>query len=84
MARASGREPRGGGNGQRSHRGTGRLASGDASGAANFITTIGGFAPNQFAEGRLPTPLTELDAAFPDQSVFMQVGFTGPAATNTY
>jgi predicted amidohydrolase YtcJ len=51
-------------------------------GAANFITTIGGFTPNQFKEGRLPT-LTELDAAVPDQPVFIQVGFTGPAATNT-
>jgi predicted amidohydrolase YtcJ len=50
--------------------------------AANFITTIGGFTPNQFAEGRLPT-LKELDAAAPDQPVFIQVGFTGPAATNT-
>jgi predicted amidohydrolase YtcJ len=50
--------------------------------AANFITTIGGFTPNQFAEGRLPT-LTELDAAVPDQPVFTQVGFTGPATTNT-
>jgi predicted amidohydrolase YtcJ len=50
--------------------------------AANFITTIGGFTPNQFAEGRLPT-LTELDAAVPDQPVFIQVGFTGPATTNT-
>ncbi len=50
--------------------------------AANFITTIGGFTPHQFAEGRLPT-LAELDAAVPDQPVFIQVGFTGPAATNT-
>jgi predicted amidohydrolase YtcJ len=50
--------------------------------AANFITTIGGFTPNQFKEGRLPT-LKELDAAVPDQAVFIQVGFTGPAATNT-
>jgi predicted amidohydrolase YtcJ len=50
--------------------------------AANFITTIGGFTPNQFAEGRLPT-LAELDAAVPNQPVFIQVGFTGPATTNT-
>jgi len=52
------------------------------SGAADFITTIGGFTPNQFAEGRLPT-LAELDAAVPDRPVFLMVGFTGPAATNT-
>jgi predicted amidohydrolase YtcJ len=51
-------------------------------GAANFITTIGGFTPNQFKEGRLPT-LAELDAAVPNQPVFIQVGFTGPATTNT-
>jgi hypothetical protein len=50
--------------------------------AANFITTIGGFTPNQFTEGRLPT-LAELDAAVPDQPAFIMVGFTGPAATNT-
>lgn len=47
-----------------------------------FITTIGGFTPNQFKEGRLPT-LAELDAAVPHNPVFVQVGFTGPAATNT-
>jgi hypothetical protein len=52
-------------------------ASGD-----NFITTIGGFSPNQFKEARLPT-LAELDAAIPDHPVFVMVGFTGPAATNT-
>jgi predicted amidohydrolase YtcJ len=51
-------------------------------GAADFITTIGGFTPSQFAEGRLPT-LAELDAAVPDHPVFVMVGFTGPAATNT-
>ena len=50
--------------------------------AENFITTIGGFSPNQFKEVRLPT-LDELDAAVPDQPVFMLVGFTGPAVTNT-
>jgi len=50
--------------------------------ADNFITTIGGFSPNQFKEVRLPT-LKELDAAVPDQPVFIQVGFTGPAVTNT-
>jgi hypothetical protein len=51
-------------------------------GAASFITTIGGFSPNQFREVRLPT-LTELDAAVPDNPVFVMVGFTGPAATNS-
>ena len=50
--------------------------------AENFITTIGGFSPNQFKEVRLPT-LAELDAAVPDHPVFIQVGFTGPAVTNS-
>src|ERR1700722_15693581 len=50
--------------------------------ADNFITTIGGFSPNQFKEVRLPT-LAELDAATPHQPVFMMVGFTGPAVTNS-
>ncbi|MBO0830955.1 MAG: amidohydrolase family protein, partial [Actinobacteria bacterium] len=50
--------------------------------AADFITTIGGFSTNQFAETRLPT-LTELDAAVPDHPVYLSIGFTGPSATNT-
>jgi hypothetical protein len=50
--------------------------------ADSFITTIGGFSPNQFKEVRLPT-LAELDAAAPHQPVFMMVGFTGPAVTNS-
>ena len=50
--------------------------------AADFITTIGGFSTNQFAETRLPT-LTELDAAVPGHPVYISEGFTGPSATNT-
>jgi len=50
--------------------------------AADFITTIGGFAPIQFAEQRLPT-LPELDAAVPRHPVYLSTGFTGPSATNT-
>jgi predicted amidohydrolase YtcJ len=50
--------------------------------ADSFITTIGGFSPTQFKEGRLPT-LAELDAAVPHHPVFIQVGFTGPAVTNS-
>ncbi|WP_194910886.1 amidohydrolase [Catenulispora rubra] len=53
-----------------------------AAGASDFITTIGGFTPNQFAEKRLPT-LAELDDAVPDRPVYIQVGFTGPAVTNS-
>ena len=50
--------------------------------ADDFITTIGGFSPNQFKEVRLPT-LAELDAAVPDNPVYISVGFVGPSATNT-
>ncbi|KAK3984645.1 amidohydrolase family-domain-containing protein [Cladorrhinum sp. PSN332] len=48
-----------------------------------WITTIGGFSPNQLAPGlRLPT-LEELDAAAPDHPVFISTSFAGPAATNS-
>ncbi|KAK3327029.1 amidohydrolase family-domain-containing protein [Cercophora scortea] len=50
--------------------------------AGGFITTIGGFHPNQFTERRLPT-LSELDAALPHHPVFISYGFTGPGVTNT-
>ena len=46
-----------------------------------FVTTIGGFHSNQFAERRLPT-LAEIDAAVPDHPVYLQIGFSGPATTN--
>ncbi|KAI1162536.1 amidohydrolase family-domain-containing protein [Nemania serpens] len=48
----------------------------------SFITTIGGFHPNQFSEKRLPT-LEELDQAAPDNPVFVSYSFTGPASTNS-
>ncbi|KAK7743685.1 hypothetical protein SLS62_010517 [Diatrype stigma] len=48
----------------------------------SFITTIGGFHPNQFNETRLPT-LAELDEALPDHPVFVSYGFAGAAATNS-
>ncbi|KAI0505134.1 amidohydrolase family-domain-containing protein [Xylaria bambusicola] len=48
----------------------------------NFITTIGGFHPNHFAERRLPT-LAELDAAAPNHPVFISYSFAGPATTNS-
>lgn len=47
-----------------------------------FITTIGGFSPNQFDEARLPT-LAELDSAAPDHPVFISTSFAGPATTNS-
>ncbi|KAI1283363.1 amidohydrolase family-domain-containing protein [Xylaria sp. FL0933] len=48
----------------------------------SFITTIGGFHPNQFNERRLPT-LEELDEAVPNNPVFTSYGFAGPASTNS-
>ncbi|KAI1346157.1 amidohydrolase family-domain-containing protein [Xylaria sp. FL0043] len=48
----------------------------------SFITTIGGFHPNQFNERRLPT-LDELDEAVPNNPVFTSYGFAGPASTNS-
>lgn len=48
----------------------------------DFITSIGGFAPIQFQENRLPT-LAELDSAVPDHPVFMSTGFAGPAVANS-
>ncbi|KAI8635419.1 amidohydrolase family-domain-containing protein [Xylariaceae sp. FL1651] len=48
----------------------------------SFITTIGGFHPNQFKETRLPT-LDELDQALPDHPAFVSYGFSGPATTNS-
>jgi hypothetical protein len=50
--------------------------------AGEFITTIGGFHFNHFAEHRLPT-LAELDAAVPNHPVFISIGFVGPATTNS-
>ncbi|KAI1085368.1 amidohydrolase family-domain-containing protein [Whalleya microplaca] len=48
----------------------------------SFITTIGGFHPNHFSDGRLPT-LAELDLALPEHPVFVSYGFNGPSATNS-
>lgn len=50
--------------------------------AGQFITAMGGWHPNMFAERRLPN-LAELDAAVPDRPVFLFQGFSGPAATNS-
>jgi predicted amidohydrolase YtcJ len=48
----------------------------------SFITTIGGFHPNQFQERRLPT-LSELDLAIPNHPVFISYSFYGPGVTNS-
>jgi predicted amidohydrolase YtcJ len=57
--------------------------------AGGWITTIGGFHSNHFyatpgvpTSGRMPT-LAELDAACPNNPVFLEIGFTGPSATNS-
>ncbi len=50
--------------------------------AGAWITTIGGFHVNHFAELRLPTR-QELDAAVPANPAFILQGFTGPATTNS-
>src|SRR6266853_907579 len=54
-----------------------------------WITTIGGFhsnhsyaKPSDPTSGRLPTR-AELDIAVPNNPVFIEIGFTGPATTNS-
>jgi predicted amidohydrolase YtcJ len=50
--------------------------------AGQWITSMGGWHPNQWAEHRQPT-LTELDEAVPDRPVLLYERFTGPCATNS-
>lgn len=53
--------------------------------AGAFITTIGGFHFNQFADTnprRLPT-LAELDIALPNHPVYISISFSGPSTTNS-
>jgi predicted amidohydrolase YtcJ len=47
-----------------------------------WITSMGGWHPNQWAEHRHPT-LAELDTAVPDRPVLLYERFTGPAVTNS-
>jgi len=47
-----------------------------------WITSMGGWHPNQWAEHRHPT-LKELDDAVPDRPVLLFERFTGPCATNS-
>src|SRR5678816_4665798 len=47
-----------------------------------WITSMGGWHPNQWAEHRHPT-LKELDDAVPDRPVFLYERFTGPCAVNS-
>ena len=50
--------------------------------AGEFITAMGGWRTNMFAEQRLPT-LAELDDAVPDRPVFLLMTGSGPSATNS-
>ena len=50
--------------------------------AGQWITSMGGWHPNQWAEHRHPT-LKELDDAVPDRPVLLYERFTGPCVTNT-
>ena len=47
-----------------------------------WITSMGGWHPNQWAERRHPT-LKELDDAVPDRPVLLYERFTGPCVTNS-
>ena len=47
-----------------------------------WITSMGGWHPNQWAEHRHPTR-QELDAAVPDRPVLLYERFTGPCVTNS-
>ncbi len=47
-----------------------------------WITAVGGWSPEQFTEQRMPT-LDDLDAAASNNPVYLQIGFIGPAATNS-
>src|SRR5205814_2571565 len=47
-----------------------------------WITSMGGWHPNQWAEHRHPTR-QELDAAVPDRPGMLYERFTGPCATNS-
>jgi predicted amidohydrolase YtcJ len=47
-----------------------------------WITSMGGWHPNQWAEHRHPT-LAEIDQAVPDRPVLLYERFTGPAVTNS-
>jgi len=50
--------------------------------AGQWITSMGGWHPNQWTERRHPT-LKELDDAVPDRPVILYERFTGPCAVNS-
>jgi predicted amidohydrolase YtcJ len=50
--------------------------------SGQWVTSVGGWSPEQFSEKRMPTQV-ELDIAAPNNPVYIQTGFDGPAATNS-
>ncbi len=49
--------------------------------AGEWLASIGGYTPEQFAEKRIPTR-AELSAAVPDHPVYLQLGYRGRAVVN--
>ena len=49
--------------------------------AGEWLASIGGYTPEQFAEKRIPNR-AELSAAVPDHPVYMQLGYRGRAVVN--
>ena len=51
--------------------------------AGGWITSLGGFHPNQWADIKVLPTRQQLDQAVPDRPVFLYTRFTGPAITNS-
>lgn len=51
--------------------------------AGAWITSMGGFHPNQWSDVKVLPTRAQLDAAVSDRPVFLYTRFTGPAVTNT-
>lgn len=49
--------------------------------ASEWVASIGGYTPEQFAEKRIPTR-AELSTAVPDHPVYLQLGYRGRAVVN--
>ncbi|MBV9560602.1 MAG: amidohydrolase family protein, partial [Bradyrhizobium sp.] len=51
--------------------------------ADGWITSMGGFHPNQWSDIKVLPTREQLDQAVPDRPVFLYTRFTGPAVTNS-